>query len=359
MMEIRKKILDRCFNPKDSILHALKKMDVLGVKSLLVVSDNLTFLGVLSIGDIQRAIIRNESLENSSISILRKNPRFVTAKESIEFIKSEMIRYRMEFMPVVNDSKEIIDVYFWEDLFSIDINLSQRKVNMPVVIMAGGMGNRLRPLTNVFPKPLIPYGEKTIVEEIIQRLVNQGCTEFYLSLGYKADLIEYYLRRLQWTITINYFREEKYLGTAGSLNLLKGRILKTFIISNCDILINQPLDEIVEYHKENKNEITLVAALKHYPIPYGILETTKNGKLKSISEKPELTFKINTGLYILEPHLIDEIPADTVFHITQLVEKLQTEKRMVGVFPVSERSWIDIGEWTNYLDILNTRRSVE
>jgi NDP-sugar pyrophosphorylase family protein len=142
------------------------------------------------------------------------------------------------------------------------------------------------------------------------------------------------------------------MGTAGSLSLLKDRIHETFFVSNCDILIEQDYSEILRYHKENKNEITLVAALKHYPIPYGTVEAGENGQLIALKEKPELTFKINSGMYILDPHLLNEIPDNQFFHIIQLIEKVKKRKGKVGVFPVSEKSWRDIGEWSEYLKLI-------
>ncbi len=144
--------------------------------------------------------------------------------------------------------------------------------------------------------------------------------------------------------------EEKPLGTAGSLSLLKDKINESFFVSNCDILINQDYSEILEYHLSNKNEITIVAALKHFSIAYGTIETGENGQLVKLIEKPELTLKINSGMYILEPNLLNEIPENQIFDITDLISKLQKEKRKVGVFPVSEKSWIDIGDWKEYLN---------
>jgi NDP-sugar pyrophosphorylase family protein len=166
-------------------------------------------------------------------------------------------------------------------------------------------------------------------------------------------MIKYYFSTLpENTYQIVYLKEEMPLGTAGSLHLLKGKINSTFFVSNCDILIDQDISDIYDYHIATKNEITLVAALKNYFIPYGILETRENGRLQSITEKPELTFKINTGFYILEPHLLDEIPSNKLYHITSLISKLNKEKRKVGVFPVSEKSWKDIGDWNEYQKFL-------
>jgi NDP-sugar pyrophosphorylase family protein len=138
------------------------------------------------------------------------------------------------------------------------------------------------------------------------------------------------------------------LGTAGSLYLLKDNIRTTFFVTNCDIIVDQNYEDILSYHFDNKNEITIVAALKHYAVPYGTLTSREDGLLHSIQEKPELIFKINAGFYILEPQLLEEIPQRKFYHITNLIEKLLVNNRRVGVFPVSEKSWIDIGTWDEY-----------
>jgi len=219
--------------------------------------------------------------------------------------------------------------------------------------MAGGFGTRLKPITNVLPKPLIPIGDKTMVEEIFERFYKHGCTNFYLSVNYKSDLIEYYLVNQNLPYNLNFFKENKPMGTGGSLALLKEKVKETFIVTNCDILIEQDYSEILDYHRKNKNEITIVAALKHLPIPYGIIETGENGQLIDLQEKPEWTYKINSGMYILEPHLLNEIPADTFYHITQLIANVQSRKGIIGVFPVSEKSWKDVGLLSDYIEVLN------
>lgn len=338
------KIKKRSIRPNDSLLHALKQMDGLGVKSLLVTDDRAAFAGILSIGDIQRAIIRNESLQSHVDGILRPNPRVAAEDTPLEQIKEVMLKYRMEFMPVLDKSRNIVEVNFWEDLVVDKAKGPAKQFALPVVIMAGGLGTRLQPFTNVLPKPLFPFGERTIIEEIISRFTRHGCRDFYVSANYKADILEYYLQHLNLDCQVSYFREDKPLGTAGSLFLLKKRLQGTFFVSNCDIIIDQDYSEILDYHRENRNAITIVAALRHFPIPYGILETGKNGLLASLQEKPELTFKINSGMYILEAGVLSEIPDNTFFHITQLIEKVHGQSANVGVFPVSEGSWKDIGD---------------
>lgn len=344
-----KEYKDICIASGSSILAALKQMDATRRK-LLIVMDGEKYLSVLSIGDIQRAIIKGESLDEPIVNILR--PATKVAK--ISQIRSEVEQYvkehKNEFMPIVDEQNNIVDVVFWDELFKTEIHHRTEDFDLPVVIMAGGQGTRLRPLTNVLPKPLIPIGEQTMMEDIMDRFVECGCQNFYVSVNYMADFIRHYFDNFsKHNYHIEYFQEDKPLGTAGSLHLLKGKINDTFFVSNCDSILDEDYGEILKYHRENKNEITVVSVMKSMYIPYGTLETREDGLLESIQEKPELTFKINTGMYILEPHLLKEIPSDRVFHITYLIDKLVKEGRRVGVYPVNEGSWTDVGNWDEYL----------
>lgn len=338
---------------QDSILSALKQMDSINKKLLVVYSEN-KFKGLLSIGDIQRAIISNIPLDIAVSHIIRKNITIAHIDQSEKEIKELMLKYRMEFCPVIDYSGNMVRLIMWEELFQNEAPFSTEKFDLPIVIMAGGQGTRLKPLTNIIPKPLIPIGEKTFMEDIMDRFVKCGSNNFYVSVNYKADVIKHYFSTLRdSSYRINYFQENVPLGTAGSLTLMRDKIHTTFFVSNCDIIINEDYSQILKYHKENKNELTVVAALKNYPIAYGVLYTKENGLLDSIVEKPDLTFKINTGLYILEPNLLDEIPEGKFYHITSLIDKLRKENRRIGVFPVSEKSWIDVGNWNEYFSIIN------
>ncbi len=337
-----------------TILQSLKKMDETKVKSLLVFEDE-KFIGLLTIGDIQRALIKNISTDTLVKEIIGKNKVYVSVKDDIEFIKSKMSSIRAECMPVLSDLGELIDVYFWKDLFGNKKNNLSPDINIPVVIMAGGKGTRMRPITNIIPKPLIPLDDKTIAEHIISNFLNIGCNNFFMSVNYKSKTIRDYFDGLEKKYTINFFEENKPLGTAGSLHLLDDKIKDTFFISNCDILIEEDYREIYKYHREYNNELTIVGSFRHYSIPYGTLETCEEGQLTSITEKPELSYLINSGMYILEPHLIRDIPKDKFFHITDLIKNIQDRGGRVGVFPVSEKSWIDIGEWDKYLNYLKLK----
>lgn len=337
-------------NKNATIRQALKQMDELGRKLLIVVNEDNKFFSLISIGDIQRAIIRNLDINTKISNVLRTEVRVASVTDNLEKVKERMRLRRNEFMPVVSSEGDIVNIILWEDLFKIERPATNKKFDLPVIIMAGGEGRRLKPITNVLPKPLLPIGNKTVIEKIMDRFIDLGSNRFFLSLNYKADLIEYYLNSLPSNeYCIEYFREVSPLGTAGSLHLLKGKINETFFISNCDILVDQDYSEILDYHRENNNEITLVAALKNFSIPYGVLKTGKNGILEAIQEKPDLTFKINTGLYILEPHLLSVIPDNEFYHITQLIDSVNSRGGNVGVFPISEGSWKDIGVWQEYL----------
>lgn len=338
-----------CIESQSSMLSALKQMDAVKHR-LLIVTDDGRFRSMLSIGDIQRAIIRGVAMESPVSGILRERINVASIHDSREEVEKYVKERKTEFMPIIDDEGNIVDVLFWDELFHSDVIHRTAEFNLPVIIMAGGKGTRLRPLTNVLPKPLIPIGEQTMMEDIMDRFVECGCHDFYVSVNYKAEIIKRYLDNLNKSqYNISYFQEDKPLGTAGSLHLLKDKITDTFFVSNCDIIIEEDYGEILKYHRENHNEITVVAAIKNLAIPYGTLETKEEGLLSDIKEKPEYIFKINTGMYILEPHLINEIPEDEFYHITFLIEKLMKEGRRVGVYPINEGSWIDVGNWDEYL----------
>lgn len=342
-----------CIDIQSSVLSALKQMDATHHKLLIVTRDG-HYSNLLSIGDIQRAILKGIDLNSPVHIILRPKTNVASIHQNRSEVEQYVRDHKTEFMPIVDDRGNLVDVIFWDDLFNTAVHHRTEDFHLPVIIMAGGQGTRLRPLTNVLPKPLIPIGEQTMLEDIMDRFVECGCHDFYISVNYKADTIRRYLDNLgknQYNIT--YFQEDKPLGTAGSLYLLKDKINETFFVSNCDSIIDEDYGEILRYHRDNKNEITMISAMKSVFIPYGTLETGENGLLESLQEKPELTFKINTGMYILEPHLLKEIPSDRVYHITYLIEKLVNDGRRVGVYPINEGSWIDIGNWDEYLKYIS------
>jgi dTDP-glucose pyrophosphorylase len=332
-----------------SLLQAVKRMDEVRCKLLLVIEAG-RFIGLVSIGDIQRAIIRNVPLNERVGTVIRSDIVVCRVTDIESKVRAEMLRCRAAFMPLLDAGGGLVDVVFWEDIFPQQKARSKpRSLRLPVVIMAGGTGSRLRPLTNVLPKPLLPIGDRTIIETIMDQFEAVGCDTFSLALNYKANLLRYYFTDGDGKgRKVHFFEENKPLGTAGSLSLIKPHLQDTFFVSNCDIIVDQSIPEILDYHRENMNVLTVVAALKHLTIPYGTLETRNDGLLKSLNEKPELVFKVNTGVYILEPQVLESIPNDTFFNMTDLIELLIENGKRVGVFPVAEGSWTDVGNWTDY-----------
>lgn len=334
-----------------SLIEALKTMDLRKVKTLFVFNGK-HFEGLFTIGDVQRAIIKNYALEEPVGAVLDKKKIYGYISESEEVIKDKMRSIRAEAMPILNEDGHLVDVWFWNDLFNEQETDLRPLINLPVVIMAGGKGTRLKPITNVIPKPLVPIGDKTILEVIMDQFESIGCHKFYMSVNYKADMMKYYLSQLPHRYDIEFFMEDKPLGTIGSVSLLKDKISTPFFVSNCDSINEQDYRDVWDYHVNNHNDMTIVTMVKSFKIPYGVIETGEDGLMTALKEKPEQTYQVNTGVYILNPDLIEEIPEGEFFHITDLMEKVQKRGGRVGCFPVSEKSWRDMGEWPEYLKMI-------
>lgn len=344
-MENWKKLI---IEPEKSIRSAMQHMDEVKSK-LLLVCKNDKFKSILSIGDIQRAILTNFSLDTEIGSILREEIIIANTQDNVADVRRLMLQHRIEAMPVVDNQRNIVNVIFWNQIFQENEKMTDKIVDVPVIIMAGGKGTRLKPITNIIPKPLIPIGDKPILEWIINSFYEVGVKIFYLTVNYKQEMIRSFFDNLsEKPYVLNYFEEKKPLGTAGSLHLLKEEIGSTFFLTNCDILIKDDYSSMLKYHRENGNELTAICAIKHFEIPYGTMEFKENGVLTEIKEKPDFNMFINAGMYILEPHLLKEIPENEFFHITTLMEQILARNGRVGVFPVSEGSWMDIGQWDEY-----------
>lgn len=353
-MPILAKIKNRAIQSSTTVLQSLKKMDEVKVK-MLFVFEGEQFLSILTIGDIQRAIIKGIDMNEPITAILDTKKKFAAPNESEEAIREKMLGLRAECMPVVDADGNLVEVYSWNEMFKHSEADHREKINLPVVIMAGGKGTRLKPITNVIPKPLIPVGDKTILEVIMDQFEGIGCKKFYMSVNYKADMMEYYLSQLDHQYDIEFFMEDKPLGTIGSVSLLKGKIDTPFFVSNCDSINDQDYRDVYDYHLQNKNDLTIVTMVKNFRIPYGVIETGENGLMTELREKPELNYQVNTGAYILNPGCIDEIPEGEFFHITDLMEKIKARGGRVGCYPVSEGSWHDMGEWPEYLRMIGVR----
>jgi dTDP-glucose pyrophosphorylase len=353
-MDYSERIQKKIISANKTIIQTMKMMDETCTK-LFLVFDGDKFLGLITNGDLQRAIIAHTPFDTPIEKIVtRKGKLFAHKGDDREKIKEWMLAKRAELMPVLDTNDDLVEVIFWDEVLSETPSVDNRpKIDLPVVIMAGGKGTRLKPITNVIPKPLVPVGDKTILEVIMDQFEGIGCHKFYMSVNYKADMMKYYLSQLDHKYDIEFFMEDKPLGTIGSVSLLKGKITTPFFVSNCDSINEQDYRDVWDYHVNNHNDMTIVTMVKSFKIPYGVIETGEDGLMTALKEKPEQTYQVNTGVYILNPELIDEIPEGEFFHITHLMEKVQSRGGRVGCFPVSEHSWKDMGEWPEYLKMIN------
>lgn len=322
-----------------TVLEAMRALDKTAKKILFLAHDNKLKASITD-GDMRRWILKNGSLDATVDKVANYNPKYVNIKDDLT-AKNIMQKFDIEAVPIVNDDMEIVSIKL---LHYHDSNV-KGDLNVPVVIMAGGLGKRLYPYTKILPKPLIPIGEIPISEYIINRFNKAGCKSFFMILNHKKNMIKAYYNDIAGDYLINYIDEDVPLGTGGGLSLLKGKIDETFILSNCDILICEDYDKIYKYHKEEKNIITIVCSLKHIIVPYGVIKMNDIGEIVEMKEKPELSFLANTGMYIAEPKVIDEIEENVSISFPEVIEKHRDRGEKIGVFPISENSWLDMGQF--------------
>jgi len=327
-----------------TIKQALKQMDALGEKTLFVVDDCDVLLGTVTDGDIRRWILKGKVLTESVSRVMNVTPICLDLDFDRGRAKQIMVKQMLECLPVIDGTKKVVSAVWWVDLFETK-SKKRKKLNIPVVIMAGGEGSRLAPFTKILPKPLMPIGDKPIIEVIIGRFFEHGCKEFFLSLNYKSNIIKAYFNDFEHQYGISYIEEKSPLGTAGSLHFLKNRITKPFFLSNCDILIEADYGDIFQFHQQQKNKITLVSSMKNFTIPYGVCEIENGGTLKAIREKPEFDFFVNTGMYVMDKSVLSDIPVSRPYNMTDLINDYLKMGKRIGVYPVSEKSWVDIGQF--------------
>lgn len=328
----------------DTVVEALQKIDHNTKGLLFVVDANRKLEGVITDGDIRRWLIRTGKLQGQVQEFMNPNPKVIyrkNIKDAMEF----MVSRKITALPVVTAKGIVTDIIFRDAVSGGQTELENKLADVPVVIMAGGKGTRLYPYTKILPKPLIPIGDIPIMERIIDKFRDVGVKNFYATVNYRKSMIMSYFNDQLSDYKICYVEEDKPLGTAGSLTLLPDRFDKPFIVTNCDILIHADYNDIYRYHLESGNELTIVSALKNIVVPYGVIHSSENGVVESMEEKPKLSYFVNTGMYILNAELVDDIPQDEFFHMTHLSDKLLAEGRRVGMYPISEDSFLDMGEF--------------
>jgi len=335
-------------NPSNSILDALNLIQKNLHKSVVVVDRSKKLLGILSDADIRRALLKGIKLTDSIKKYYNKNILFVRGtKYDLQKIKNKIIENNLFVVPVIGKNREIIDLISYKDL---DRKVKSKINDIPIVIMAGGKGKRLKPFTDILPKPLIPINNKTILEHIILNFKSHGMNNFSFITQHKSEIIKSYLKEINTELKIkyNFFVEKNPLGTSGGLKLLEKKIKKDFFVSNCDTLIKNDLLDIYDHHIKNSNLITIVVSYKEYQIPYGIFNTNNNGKFIKIIEKPTKNYLVNTGLYLLNPKIFKLIKKNQYLDFDNMLKIIKNNKLKIGLFPIEDKNWKDVGQWTEY-----------
>jgi dTDP-glucose pyrophosphorylase len=331
---------------------AMNQLSEIGEKELFVVDRAERMAGALSDGDIRKWLIHGGGFDTPVEKVCNKNPKYVEPAYDLEHVKRLMLDLKIEAVPVVNAERKITGVLVWDEVFGSGAKAPRPALKMPIVIMAGGKGTRLDPFTRILPKPLIPIGDKPVIELIMEKFAEYGIREFFVSLNHKARMVKSYFEEANQAFKIHYVIEEKPLGTAGALRLLEKKIKRPFIVTNCDIIINCDYAELAEFHAKNQNDLTIVVSCRNFVIPYGVCDIENGGVLKGMREKPGYDVFVNTGMYVVEPKLLRLIPANTFFNFTDLIAKAKARKLKVGVYPISEDSWLDIGQWEEYQKVV-------
>ena len=329
-----------------NIHEVMKKLQKTGERCLVVVNKNKRLLGTINDGDIRRAILNQISTSTSIKNIYKKKCIYVQSKKfKIEKILKIIKSKKIDLVPVVNNNKIVINYLTLKEIEGLT---SPKKIAIDVIIMAGGRGTRLKPFTHILPKPLIPLKDKTVIEKIIDNFRKFGVKKFIISINYKSKIIKSFFDELNPSYKYKFIEEKKPLGTAGSLGCLQNKTKKDYFITNCDTLIDFDYSEAYNTHKENKNDITVVVSSKKFTIPYGVCKINESGLLNSIQEKPSQHSLINTGMYVVNNQIFRLIKKSKFLNFTDLILLARKKNKKVGIYPISERSWLDIGQWDGY-----------
>ena len=252
-------------------------------------------------------------------------------------------------IPIINKkNKKILRIITPRSLLKKFDKSILKKPNLNMVVMAGGEGRRLKPFTNIFPKPLVPINNKPVIQYIMEKYSTENDINFYISVNYKSAILKSFFKSIKNNYKIKFIEEAKPLGTAGALTLMKYKSRRPILVTNCDTLIDIDLNDLLNFHRIKKNDITIVSSHKEIRIPYGTCEFDKNNFLKKIIEKPKLNFFVNVGLYVLDPQILKTLPKGKYLDMTDLISKMKIKKKQVGVYPIEKDAWMDVGQWSEY-----------
>lgn len=328
-------------NKRCSVRDALIKLDLISPSSILfVVDEHNKLLGSLTDGDLRRGFIKGLGFENSLLEFIQPNPVFIREKEydlgQLEWFRKNLLK----IIPIIDSHEIIVDI--------LDFSLRKTLIPADAVIMAGGEGKRLRPLTESTPKPLLKVGNKPIIEYNIERLREVGVNTFNISINYLGEqLIEYFSDGKDKGIDIKYIRESKPLGTIGSILLVDHFNHDDIIVMNSDLLTNIDFGDFFKTYKDSNADMAVAATSYHVDVPYAVLEVNETNTVLSLKEKPRYTYYSNAGIYILKKDVLAMIPQNKFFDITDLMDRIIEMNLKLITYPINGY-WLDIGKHEDY-----------
>lgn len=338
-----------------SLQTAIIKINKNGKKCLIIVDKNKKLLGILTDGDIRHALKNKINLNRSISNIYNKKPIVLkNRKINNSKIKNLFLKNKIFMIPFINNNKEVTDVVFVDD-FLKQSNIKNKKINCDAFIMAGGLGKRLLPLTEILPKPLFPIDGIPIIQKIIQDFDQYKISKFFISLNYKSSILKAFLNELKNSNKFIYVSEKKPLGTAGSLKKITNKISNNFFLINADIYADIDINSIYQYHIDNECDLTVSFLKKNIKIPYGNCKLDQNANLSEIEEKPEINININSGIYVCNKKILSLIPKNQFYNMDELIKKCIEKKYNVKAYDLKNTNWTDIGEWKNYNSLLNQK----
>lgn len=330
-----------CVQVDATIKDAMEAIDRNLTGGVFIVDENKRVIGVVTDGNIRRAILNGHSIYDGVKDIYTTNFKYVNKLVSKQKVKEIMLTFKIRQLPLLDEHGRLSEIYFLDDI------ISYKKKDNYVFILAGGLGTRLRPLTEKLPKPMLEVGEKPILERIIEQFKEYGFVNFIISINYMGEVIEEYFKDgRDFNVNIQYVKEEKKLGTAGSIKLAEKKLNKPFIVINGDILTGIDFDSFLNYHKENQYDITVGVRNYEMRVPYGVM-VMENELIKSLEEKPTYTFYINSGVYVLNKEVVDYIPYNKEYNMTDLIEDVIKDKGKCGTYSITEY-WSDIGHMEDF-----------
>jgi dTDP-glucose pyrophosphorylase len=342
---------DVVVSPETPLTDSIVKIDASALQVALVLNGNGTLAGVVTDGDVRRAILRGQGLQVPVAEVMNCNPTTVSAFTPRDEMLALMRRKGFHHLPLVDEAGRVVGLVTLDELIGAAVRSNW------VVLMAGGLGTRLQPLTNECPKPMLKVGNKPLLETILENFIEYGFCRFYISVNYMADAVKsYFGDGSRWGVDIRYLHEDQRLGTAGALSLLPGKPTEALLVMNGDLLTKVNFRQLLDFHCEQRARATMCIREYGVQVPYGVVKIDAHC-ITGIDEKPIQRFFVNAGIYALEPEALDLIPSNTYFDMPTLFEKLIELKKETAAFPVREY-WLDIGHLADYNQAIGEYRDI-